>query len=156
MIEKERRHLIDTYLICLTISNLAFTLFFVLKKIYFPGGIMLGFSVAFFCAIFTPHKYTVQLKIIFYLFLSACIFFFSSYVGFFGGSYYVYIPLLLSLPLTFSINREKRQMLLIIISIVIGLTVNILTDYKLFYNSSYKKLQHDFLIANMIGLLFYT
>jgi len=156
MIEKERRHVIDTYLICLTISSLAFTLFFILKKIYFPAGIMIGFSLAFFCAIFTPRRYTVQLKIILYLFLSASIFFFTSYLGFHGGSLYSYIPLLLSLPLTFSINREKRQMFLIIVSMIMGLVVNILTDFKLFYNSLYKELQHDFLIANLIILLFYT
>lgn len=151
MIEKERKYFIDIYLICLSTYSFGYAIFDLWRGFYCTSLSMFILSVLFLCYRFTSYRYRALLKVFLCLVLNAYIFYYSSYLGFDAGTSLYYFPLLLSLSLIFSFKKEKKQIAGIIFSIVLGIGINIFTNYTLFHDVIYgNHLQTEIFISNVI------
>lgn len=91
-------------------------------------------------SLYREFRFNKDLHFLTYLILSLVIFIFTSNTGKNGLVYLNYIPLLLSIVLIFDIKKDKTQIAIILLSIVAGISINIITDFQLFAS---KKLNYS-------------
>lgn len=121
------------------------------RGFYLTGYILISLTVYISYFIFSKKNNLGLLStILFYFIYAVSIFVFSSMVGMSSGIELFYIPLILTLPISFSNALELKHYILISTIILVFLLINFFTEHNLFSNARYTpKIQNETLYISI-------